>query len=1585
MSDADVPLSKSQTEWVKLGKVRHLYFIGKEICCFYGGCHILFVHVVSGQQRLLRVNDSEIGEGVRCFAGHRSLPFFAYAEKCKKPKIKVLSYPEFKIISTMHDDNCEQYIRTVFTETELMIALTGFPSCTMVVYKWRTGEYVASASTDLIYSKQILRSNFGCPVRLFHVIKYTTQVYVWEVSMCGRKCIMNSEKISHRDPLNMKGITSSHWTTDGALIVCDTKGNIYTLSTDYKLDEIIHWDEDGPNTATFCWHKNGALIQGCTGEIRHYVKTGDWVLNWSVHTPLSIKKFNGREHLVCITQINDVRLFNEQTKDFDKVCGDSSRISDFAIIFPRGKTFVTLSHQRKLNLWNIATGLLLNRIKFEGEKLVEIASNPKYPYVAVTNNLGMLRLYSALEDTLELMTSFQLCRQPLNVVKFFEDSKIIVTGNMDTGELFVIEGVPGSKFNIIGNVSADAQLADLILVGSKACIRLFTIVITSNMFCAGNNITRFCITKAGTTVKTYELEHPERLYTRLYVSLDPQKRDRIFYATPMDNKNLHELETKRADTHARIINRIPSGHWMKRICYYFTEQYILTYGYDGLIMVRPANDMTQILYTLMPHHRIDCGIKRAAATPDLKYVISLGFDNILVGTSVTDIKVNEEYEAKVELLMQEYTEMFSKPTIGFIPIGILEGKAWSEYYELMRIEGERIKYEKERNSILKEFQRIKTAVCDLLTQNSEGPENELLDLQDFNLDLNLKEEKIKASKEKCDNTKMYLENLIAEETRVSKLIKERFWDKISVQKRNMWAIFGFFDVNSYAIPPADGIKQENLVKIQKNREIEELLASDTFQPWKCITEEELNEKLNVNPHLNMNKEQSFINLEDDEEEEEENEELIERQNAEFETYTALCGSTIHTFVDLDPGHYTQPELQSFYQHYWDLYMSMNEQQKLMEFFNQKFESMSQTKIHEMSSIMEKNARLRYLLDELNYFSKNKLSIIIFDPEWMQDENPEMLTKVDSSEVSITPYISPSEQDLLDAEAAEAERIRLLRLADDFKERALMKMMNGVLEVRWEEELRKEVPKPKCMLEKQPEKYNVDDLKDIKDYEAAVVFLASERERYRVILQTEYTKLSSQLRDNVKKFNDRLQELMILKIQVESANTNEMLRANRLRQWEIKRNLMDKEDNDIMKLISQNQSTTNSLSSLVASLKEFKMEIRSNLEMLQSKEKFLDKNFRKDFQDVSTAVFEMLVKLYKKRPKINLRTIGSTCVLNVTSQCVVNHTRSILLLPEAIEYLNSLDFLDKFVGLPLVIDEHNYSVLCRHRRLKIESEIKIRASAMELTEAESTIDMFEKRYIKSRDLHSILIKKLEDLREKKFQHSLNIELQIVLKEGFVEIPRTGSMDDFKDALIISRADVEHINDVIIDAGKKKIKAMKNAMCFKREIMLKEWEHKKKKMEIEDLHYKLADIKSVKLTKVLQDFLKSKARGESADKLLSFEHEVELAKLKYVKMINEHKQKIKEIEGKLVQLEIENKKIDKQIKKVNVDVCDYQLHFDKNLEKKEKEFLEMKINAYLKRAKLVSQIQSNHNEILVLQAELEILRLKTFPVLDYKIDE
>jgi len=47
--------------------------------------------------------------------------------------------------------------------------------------------------------------------------------------------------------------------------------------------------------------------------------------------------------------------------------------------------------------------------------------------------------------------------------------------------------------------------------------------------------------------------------------------------------------------------------------------------------------------------------------------------------------------------------------------------------------------------------------------------------------------------------------------------------------------------------------------------------------------------------------------------------------------------------------------------------------------------------------------------------------------------------------------------------AEAETCHFAELADNFREQALAVMMSGVLEVHWEDEIKKDIQKPKCMV------------------------------------------------------------------------------------------------------------------------------------------------------------------------------------------------------------------------------------------------------------------------------------------------------------------------------------------------------------------------------------------------------------------------------------------------------------------------------------------------------------------------------------------
>ena len=83
------------------------------------------------------------------------------------------------------------------------------------------------------------------------------------------------------------------------------------------------------------------------------------------------------------------------------------------------------------------------------------------------------------------------------------------------------------------------------------------------------------------------------------------------------------------------------------------------------------------------------------------------------------------------------------------------------------------------------------------------------------------------------------------------------------------------------------------------------------------------------------------------------------------------------------------------------------------------------------------------------------------------------------------------------EKAEEER-RRREQGDNARERALDQMMGGVLEIKKEDELKKDVPIPNFMLVKEQDDWTEDEQKLFVEYEKKVKNLQEEREKYRKV-------------------------------------------------------------------------------------------------------------------------------------------------------------------------------------------------------------------------------------------------------------------------------------------------------------------------------------------------------------------------------------------------------------------------------------------------------------------------------------------------------
>lgn len=74
--------------------------------------------------------------------------------------------------------------------------------------------------------------------------------------------------------------------------------------------------------------------------------------------------------------------------------------------------------------------------------------------------------------------------------------------------------------------------------------------------------------------------------------------------------------------------------------------------------------------------------------------------------------------------------------------------------------------------------------------------------------------------------------------------------------------------------------------------------------------------------------------------------------------------------------------------------------KVKEYFNKTFAAMMANKQREMGLVFDRNARLRHIISELNFFSVDKITILVENPEWSPSEFPESVLKVEANEVRL---------------------------------------------------------------------------------------------------------------------------------------------------------------------------------------------------------------------------------------------------------------------------------------------------------------------------------------------------------------------------------------------------------------------------------------------------------------------------------------------------------------------------------------------------------------------------------------------------------
>ncbi|GAB1603659.1 hypothetical protein Ahia01_000647200 [Argonauta hians] len=278
----------------------------------------------------------------------------------------------------------------------------------------------------------------------------------------------------------------------------------------------------------------------------------------------------------------------------------------------------------------------------------------------------------------------------------------------------------------------------------------------------------------------------------------------------------------------------------------------------------------------------------------------------------------------------------------------------------------------------------------------------------------------------------------------------------------------------------------------------------------------------------------------------------------------------------------------------------------------------------MAKIKTKNLRVSAIVNDLG------LDVDVIDPELSIEEKPELAFTIKDSEVPFQKYQTPAELKEIEEEKLREEERRRREKEDNSHERGIMDMMGGVLEIRREDELKKDIPIP--AVGPNEEDWTEEEVKIMQEYDRKVKELNEEREKYRKGLESELKKLRGAIQEIMMGFDELLSAFFQKHTQVLMAIYQEELKLSR-----IKLNLMVEDEFATYEkdLIWKRNCKRMELEKLTHDVKESDKrigEFRAKYEHLILEDKHMEKTFRNEFINEPVLVMENVYKQYKKRPR-----------------------------------------------------------------------------------------------------------------------------------------------------------------------------------------------------------------------------------------------------------------------------------------------------------------------------------------------------------------
>ncbi|XP_060871614.1 cilia- and flagella-associated protein 43 isoform X4 [Metopolophium dirhodum] len=1375
---------------------------------------------------------------------------------------------------------------------------------------------------------------------------------------------------------------SGCWTPYGWYVFCDSLANVYRVQPGAPEPEMVataaadpipakRGSGSGGPGALVCPTKQGFVVYAvnqdnrltCFKDTRGiFSKIWTMVVDCTLQCMVAVKNdvygWSDEGTLLQLTQKKQKIL---------KVYG--SKIKYFTFIKPTDETVATINHANILQVWDASTGEFKSKMKLNGTA-TDLCSNPFYYYIAITFKNGKMELLRTVPkaNEIECIARIVLCDEDLSSVKFFSDGNICSVTSFPTGRFYYISITLGQKCTVLREHHLGKYVIDIYIIDDKKSSFL-TVLYTDlkNAENAGNNILIFDINFNI----VFKLNDMQNYFTSVFKWSSCKVPGALNIAfTVLQSKCIHLMTIDIVKEKMLESQTIPLDHQLKSIKTYTNENHCVTFSPDGSYNIYEFDDDGQWKQMIMVNcsHWQSGGLIAAQVDVNAHNILTLSHQENFMCTSFKGNLSRNRRIDKINFPMIE--DHFETKGIGFEDgPESLRRMTWEMINQQNELNASIAAYSNQKQQIIQDFEKIKTELRNLLETNVNGPDDMKIDIEEFDLNVDYR----LSFREKCKlERKEYEEKILSDinkfKLETENIIKEK-WETLFIKPKSIYCLKNIYKVDNYPI----SIKDQDIIN-KANVIIEERILIRDMAEQLSSAEDPFSKNNFEILDVESNSSESDYKQSND---------------------LTMMGSISYEFVE------TIDTLNSQY-NYYKLEMAEDEiillkfmVNKLKHKFNQIFDDLFTEKQQQLDNLKEYNDRLRVIETELRLACKiEPTEPSPVDYKWNKYEQTEELLHVDGDEVPVELYhnnVLSSKEMSNDMNSGTGERNSETVTLNNYRQRALMIMMDGVLEKRWEDELKKDVPKPQCMvLNKNPEDFTADDLKAIDEYEKLTLALNDDRIKYKNILEEEKIKIHHHIAQIIEQFDNNVFTLFKMKLKYNSAIDHENLKMLRLskmlsdsdqRKHQIKRH---------SEIILELREAITGFEQIIAETNKKIAKTEPNsllntIESLNHKNNILNKRFKSEFP--SKLIYEQALIAYNRRPKIQ----GNKNYSSILGYQFVNtimdpsDDKLHLLTPEFVKYLDTLRVYDdyKYVDdYKLNMDRETWHKVCNFRRMKIESEFKISTCQQDATDKDNLLDSLKR----DKEDKEAMIEKLKmtiiRLENQDLYYEDNPEVQLVVSQGNVETVLTGHFSDFENTTLISKNAIDKVNTEIKKMGSTKIDALSNLLKFKRKCRFLKWEHdilKNHKIPLYKFRFDL--ITSMKITENVLNYLKFKMKGINNAEQAEQNVDKELAAIKftYTKQKEKLNEKLNEMYKTERDTKNKNKKADEEIDQMTCELTKLKCLIDYGLNDKLMHHSGEKMKDIMKFTQINTKVLELHKEIEALQIELELLLLRTFPTL------